>query len=601
MSVTLNFPFTTPTNYTYDSDDIDIDGGDVRLKLQQTDIDFSEDFADDTGFTYDSDKAEFSGGQVQQKLQKPTNSLLYAKWNTDENADYAYGSITGTLNGAAAISGGKLVCAGEAIGHLDFSNSNQGDGNQGTAKFKWTPKFSGAPTTEKIIYWNGNIANYNGAILLLLSGASLYFYIYNSVGSVVLTKSIAFTSVADTPYEVAIAWDFTGAEDSNLFIDGVLKDGGNIIDTRGTTSIHRLGNDGTGTKLADHEYDDLVIYDSVVYTANYTPGYTLPYPYPTTSVILPEMEHVGDGTIKLFNSFTITESGSPRYVLQIGRSGDYLYWDGATWAVSDGTYSQANDATTFNTNCGSLAVSGENYGQFKIIFPDSNTQSSVSLLTANMNVDIYPTTNPAIVFNATFRLDCMDSFTETATKTGGEVKYILKKDDTWYYWSGAAWVESDGTYSQANTAVEIETNKASFVSQSTLAQIKMFLHSDDGASTPEVDNVQVLYCYAGETPDTVSTCLVWGYQKDNQGTVDTTTFTVKPSADIIQYKNYTTIRLNEITVTPAAAGYWEVSLVETVNMESRDGAAIKYLFDFGDGLIFEKAVPDQTTANYYDL
>lgn len=598
MSIVTNYPFLIPGNYTFNSTEIEVSAG-CRLVLQQGNVAFTEDFADDTGFTYDSDDAEFSGGQVQQKLQKPTNSLLYAKWDVNENADYAYESITGTLNGAAAISGGKLVCAGEAIGHLDFSNSNQGDGNKGTVKFKWTPKFSGAPATEKIIYWNGNIASYNGAILLLLVSTSLYFYIYNSAGGTVLNKSVSFTPVADTQYEIVMTWDFTGADDSNFFIDGVLKDGGNIVSTRGTTTTNRLGNDGTGTKLANHEYDDLVIYDSVIYTANYTPGYTLPYPYKTTCVILPEMEHIGDGNIKLFNSFTTTEAGAPRYIVQIGRSGDYLYWTGSAWAVSNETYAQANDAATFNTNCGSLPVDGEDYGQFAIIFPDSNTLSSVDELTANMNVDTgYLTTNPTILINTTFRHEDLDGFEETSNKTGSdEIKYILKKGTSWYWWTGSAWAVSDGTYAQSNTAAEIYANRATFTTEIVVTQIKIFLHSADGSTTPEITNLEVQYNFAGETPDTINTCIVWGVASTMTGAPLTDTITVSLNKESVQYKTDTVIRSETITITPdSVTGYWEVELVETENMET----AARYIFDFG-GDRYERQVPNEDDKKFWEL
>jgi hypothetical protein len=606
MSIELNFPFTNPANYTYDDTKIDITGGKAKLKLQEVAIDFTEDFADDTDFTYDSDKAEFSGGQVQQTQQIPTDSVLYARWETDEDADYAYDDTAGTLNGTASIAGGKLSCTGEAVAYLDFPNTDQGNGDIFTVKFKWTPEYSGAPATEKHIYWNGGIANYNGAVMLIHSGANLYFYIYNSVGSVILSKSIAFSPVADTPYEVAITCDFTGANDSNVFIDGVLKDGGNISDTRGSTTIHRLGNDRTGAKLADQEYDDFIIYDVIMYTTNYTPGYSLTALYVETAVILPEMEHSGDGTIKLFNTFSTTESGAPRYTLQIGRSGDYLYWNGSAWATSDGTYTQANDAATFNTNCGSLDVDGEDYGQFKVIFPDSNTQSSVSELAANMNVESYLATNPTVEMITGFRTDVLEGFTETTTKTGSdEIKYIIKKGTAWYYWTGSAWAESDGTYSQANTATEIETNKASLVSASTQCYVKLFLHSADGTTSPEIDNLEIDYSYAGETPDTLSTCLVWGFCTDPEGNIVTDSFTVRLNKSIVQYKNYTSlIKGDDITVTPDSVGYWEVDLVENENMTAPDGEDVQYIFKFtinSEVNEFIRTVPDESTKAFYDL
>ena len=51
----INYPFTTPANYTFDTDKIEVTGGIAQLKLTisggQT---FNEDFADDTGLEVDA-------------------------------------------------------------------------------------------------------------------------------------------------------------------------------------------------------------------------------------------------------------------------------------------------------------------------------------------------------------------------------------------------------------------------------------------------------------------------------------------------------------------------------------------------------------------
>lgn len=604
---TLNFPFTNISNYTVDSDEMGIIAGKMKLALQQDDVDFTEDFADDTGHTYNSDESEFLGGQNQQKIQKPANSLLYAKWQTDENADYAIGSATGTLNGAASITGGKLSCVGEVVAFFDFSSIGQGDGSKGTAKVKWTPKYSGAAATEKHVYYNGSAIDYKGAVWLIHLGTVFYFYIYDENGNSILSESFAFSPVADTEYEIAITWDYTGVDDSNVFVDGILKCGNNILDTRGgILSIHRLGNDLTENRLADMLYDDFVVYDTVIYTENYTPGYTLPaYLYIETSDVLPEMQHQGDGTIKLFNSFSLTYSGSPRILLEIGRSGDKLYWDGDSWEVSDESYDQATDPTTFNTNCGSLPVDGEEYGQFTIVYPNSNTQSSVSELTANMNVDIgYLTTNPYGKINTGFRTDELEGFFETAIKNGSdEIKYILENNGDYYYLNGSVWTTGSLQYSNSSTASDIHTNRSTLTDSSSMWYVYFFLHSEDGTSTPELDNLQIDFSYAGETPDTLNTCLVWGYTFDAEGNpLITDTIKIRLNKYIVQYGSYSSILKNDdIEITPDDTGYWEVELIENENMTSPDGEDVNYIFDFGDTNVFEKIVPNETTKAYYEL
>jgi hypothetical protein len=112
---------------------------------------------------------------------------------------------------------------------------------------------------------------------------------------------------------------------------------------------------------------------------------------------------------------------------------------------------------------------------------------------------IYSTSDPKIVFNVTVSMmKALDQFAETSTKPGSdELKYTVTIDGTEKYWSGAAWVNSNGTYAQANTAAVIEANKASLPLAGTpsgsVVQLTMFLHSADGSTTPEADLVTVDY------------------------------------------------------------------------------------------------------------
>lgn len=239
-----------------------------------------------------------------------------------------------------------------------------------------------------------------------------------------------------------------------------------------------------------------------------------------------------------------------------------------------------------------------------MVFQNSNSQSSVSELTANINADIgYYTDNPTILMNTAIRLEGLDSFTETATKTGSdEIKYILKKDSDWYYWDGAAWSISNGTYAQSSTASDIETNKASFTSSIVVTQIKLFLHSEDGSTKPEISNLKVSYDFAGEDPDTINTCIVWGYSLNNDGTADTSPIKIKLNKGIVQYKNYTMVSQEEKTITPDSLnGYFEIELVETANMVPFDGEIAQYIFNFDQKGQFERPVPNAPSQNIFDL
>lgn len=83
-----------------------------------------------------------------------------------------------------------------------------------------------------------------------------------------------------------------------------------------------------------------------------------------------------------------------------------------------------------------------------------------------------------------------NSFTETAIKNGGEIYYQISDDDgtTWYYWNNASWTTAGSA--DYNTAVEINTNIASFPAGSKKIIFKAFLQSD-GTQLVQLDSVRI--------------------------------------------------------------------------------------------------------------
>lgn len=555
MSLILNYPFTTPSNYSYNTNEIELAAGSAKLKLQQADVDFIEDFADDTGFTYNSTYAEFTGGLVRQKSVLPANSICGAKYTSSLNLNWGttgFSSLAYTANGTPVLSSGKLDCVG--VNGLYYSDALIGAlSGDFVAKFKYTPHYSTSPATNVNIITFSPVAGSTDRIALFNSPSGNNIRITANGLSAVTFDTWEPTAEQEYTFELICI-----ANQISLYIDNVqLGTSKTITPGQGTSAVRVWFGAYTDLyNIANAAFDEFILYS----TAAQTSTYTIPVAtYLETSVILPEMQHTGDGTIKLFNSFSTTETGTPRYTLQIGQSGNYLYWNGSTWTVSDGTYEQANDSSVFNTNCGSLPVNGEEYGQFKIIFPDSNTISSVSELTANMNVDIgYLTTNPTIETVSSFRSDELVNYLETSTKTGSdEIKAVLKKNGVSYYHNGISWVTSDNTYTQSNTATEILTYISTFTTIGVNIKIKWFLHSADGTTTPYLDNIYIEYDFSGELP-TLTTITYYGYLRSitqyltNESIKVRAAWTIGDSTIITD--EWETIETNSI-------GYWEYDLV----------------------------------------
>ena len=111
----------------------------------------------------------------------------------------------------------------------------------------------------------------------------------------------------------------------------------------------------------------------------------------------------------------------------------------------------------------------------------------------------YPTDEPTINPTSPLSVGSVDnwsSFTEVATKNGGEVYYQLSDDagSTWQYWTGSGW----GTAGPAdyNIATDINTNIGTFSTSTSQIMFKAFLESD-GGQLVSLDNIEISYSQSG--------------------------------------------------------------------------------------------------------
>jgi hypothetical protein len=590
MSESLTIDFNNADEHNFDTDKIQVSGGNTQCKLDQVNAPFTEDFADDTDHTYNSDELEFAAGAAAQKDQRPTGYNIFDDYSDATDANWGVGTLTRVLAGAT-ISNGELDCSGGTKKKCTINADNFALGDEIKIDFKFKPDFNGTPGENTWFFHQASTAYIQ---IYMSSTGQVICRIHNGTSYVVNRSFIKNDWVQNQQYRMVL---FVKSGDSRLYLDGISQwtDTGTWTKPVNSTAVY-IGSNSADTYNGHFKFDDLFIGTGVDYVIDSTYPSTINI---ETSDVLPEMEHTGDGTIKSFVSLSVTYTGSPRILLEVGRSGDKLYWNGSAWAVSDETYAQATDPTTFNTNCTSLAVDGENYGQFTIVFPDSNTQSSVSELTATMNVDVYPTTNPTIEPDASFRTDEIESLVVTYVATGSDaVNCVMKKGDTWYYWTGSAWASTAGNlYAESSTVADAMTNITTLVTASEEVKIKFFLHSHDGTTSPSVSGALFTYSYGGDTPDTIDRCLVWGYAKNNGESVNTTSFVVYLEKDHVNYKTNTIIRQERITITPDTSGYFKQKLVETENMKGSP----RYIFEWATDDLEYRNIPNQARAFYGDL
>jgi hypothetical protein len=604
MSITTEYPFTTPENYTYDPDKIVISGG--VAKLQPVDVaglTFTEDFTDDTGFTYDSTKTAISGTLSQIDKLVP-NSTAWATYTTDENLNYGGGTLAGTLTGGA-VSGGWLdLTGGSGLKYIDYSATSNFDRQQIIVlKFIIKPDYSGSPSTiqnifsiTKAVSDTTNMLQLsqrtNGQLRIAIHDSSDVQQFNNDYGAWSPTSGQEYEVEVNIYLSKTVSFD----TEVRIFIDGTQfgSVGTSFTCTRDANiGLARFGASAITSNNADFSIKDIIAFQTIQHTTNYTPGYTLPEArYLGDVITLPAFTYPfagKTGDIQAFTNFTVTDTNTPKYTID-------SKWYSGGWTTSNNTYAQANTEAEILANIATLPVT--NTPLTRLI-----TNNGVSQMTADNLVLTYTgqqyLSTESLTIKDTIRLDGLEGFTETSTvQFNDKIKYILKKRGTEYWWDGAAWSESDGTYSQSNLASEIETNKASFTSVGTVLQIIVFLHASPGSTaiTPELDLLQVAYDFFGEDNDDIDKCIVWGYSFNDDGTVNRAKIKAELSISAVQYKTNITIIKKTVSATPDINGYWEMELVETDNMSNTP--TYTFLINEKD---YNRNVPNQQNANFWDL
>jgi hypothetical protein len=120
----------------------------------------------------------------------------------------------------------------------------------------------------------------------------------------------------------------------------------------------------------------------------------------------------------------------------------------------------------------------------------------------------YPTSNPTISPTTSFtvsNINAWNSFTEVATKNGGEIYYQLSDNNgsTWQYWNGSAWVTAGPA--NYNTASVINTNITSFPTAAEQITFRAFL-SSSGSQQVQLDSVSVSWTEQGTCSGSLPVC-----------------------------------------------------------------------------------------------
>lgn len=598
MSLTWIINYDTPGNFTYDGAKIEVTTDAHLLLADKTGETFNQPFTASAGFTFDATKTEFVAGKCQQKLFQQANATIYCDYLVDEDAVYSAGVGTGTLNGGASVAGGKLDLTGGILAYCDYASaSNFAGSNVGCIRIiGYRPNYSGTPVSNQnlINIHNGVNDNWLCAFAHITGTGNLVFALRDGAAANIysVTSYGVWNPTSGVTYDIEINWDLTTGA-TRLFIDGT-QFGSTKTDTgtytpSGLTNIY-IGTNRITVNLADYDVEGYIIYTTVQHTSNFSPV-TL-YRYYEDLITLPQFSYAGLGAIQDYTAYATTQTG----LIRMNVNGEY--WTGTAWAASDDSYAQMNAPATINTNIGSLSVIDT--VDIKMRTQDINIQMDIDDLTVTYTGQEYNTTDPPIIVNAGQLMDGLDGFAETSTKPGAaEVKYTLHVDGTPTYWSGAAWVTSADTYAQANTATEIETNKAALnLSSGKNVKVKAFLHST-GVDNPLLDSVTVDYNFF-VAPLYPTKCIVYGWVLKHSSPVANVEVKVDGYEDFLSANNLLYIHT---TTTTDAAGYWELDLYETTTVNQEVIFRFSYPTDpdIAEVVFTHILIPNQATIPFDTL
>lgn len=240
--------------------------------------------------------------------------------------------------------------------------------------------------------------------------------------------------------------------------------------------------------------------------------------------------------------------------------------------------------------------------------------ASSTLRLLDLGASTYSTADPVTTSQHALMMATFTSFAESATKpAGSEIKYQLVINGSNYYYSSTAtlWVASDGTYSQSNTATEVNANLSTLVANLGLTAdfyvgLRVLLHSN-GSARPALTSNTFGYTFTNPSAAVINTCQLYGYLNDLLGAIPTYDAT-KPTTLIVSSDKaffHGTKLIMPFTKTANfnSAGLVQLSVIETAT----PGMKLQVSISFYEGLsrkvvkLYNSIIPNTATLSINNL
>jgi hypothetical protein len=210
-------------------------------------------------------------------------ATFVAPYSTNTTATFSLGTPTVASSvGNVSITGNKLQLtdAGSTISYITYTAAGNAPlYTTGAVKFLYTPAHSGIPTSIMGIFTvYANVTYYNQVLIAHLDTGELSVFMNDATGVIFMGFSSGWVPTSGQEYEIEL--DFN-ATDAYLFVDGsqVLTSTslpGNFV--RSTTiDTLQIGSDAQHnvSVFSNFSLRNLIIYNTLQHSANYTTGYSI--------------------------------------------------------------------------------------------------------------------------------------------------------------------------------------------------------------------------------------------------------------------------------------------------------------------------------------
>lgn len=324
MSITKIINYDNPTNFTFDTDLMEVTTGAKLKNVIDTDELFFGDFAI-------KDLLRVTGG----------------------------GSATGTLTGGASIITGKLDIPAPvgAFWEMDPTSMIGTDPNIVTHRFKVTPGFTTSPPATVQLFIEEDGASKNQIRMQVVVSGNINILFRDNAGGGQGTLVIpGWNPTAGTEYEFELDVNSTTGTQI-LYIDGLQLGPDHAATFTRDTNIDSIKFGAAGI-AGDFKIDDYQRFSTLKHAANFASEIPRTIPLTTFITTAPTIIEVGFVILEALETFSSVETlpgtDEIKFILQVDLTD--FYHDGGSWVPSNGTFAQSNTAVEINTNAAALGT-----------------------------------------------------------------------------------------------------------------------------------------------------------------------------------------------------------------------------------------------------